>query len=285
VLECVPNLSEGRRHDALDAIAHACGPSLLDVHADPDHHRSVFTLAGPRERDAEAAVRSLARVAAGHLDLVGHTGAHPRIGAIDVVPFVVLDGDDEARAAPAAARAFAAWAADELGVPAFLYGDADPGERPLPQLRKEAFRTRPPDHGPAVPHPHLGAIAVGARPPLVAVNCWLDRADVALARDIAFQVRGSDGGLPGVRALGFELGSRRAAQVSMNLTDLGAAGLERACSAVRRLAYEGGADVTRVELVGLVPARELDRCSPQFLAWSGIGAGVTIESRLAARRA
>ncbi|MGQ0805967.1 MAG: glutamate formimidoyltransferase [Actinomycetota bacterium] len=278
MLECVVNVSEGRRRDVIDAIGDACGPALLDVHADPDHHRSVFTLAGPAERDAVDAARALAQAVAERLDVSTHEGVHPRLGALDVVPFVAIDGDSDV--AVDAARAFAEWIAAELGVPAFLYGAADPDGRSLPDVRRDAFTRRPPDHGPAEPHPRLGAVAVGARPPLVAVNCDLDRADVTLAREIAAQVRERDGGLPGVRALGFELASRGRAQVSMNVTRLEACGVERACTAVRRLAYEGGTDVERVELVGLVPAAELERCSPEFVAWSGIGPDHTIEARL-----
>jgi len=283
MLECVVNVSEGRRRDLVDAIGAACGRSLLDVHSDPDHHRSVFTLAGPGERDAEDAARLLARAVAERLDLSTHEGVHPRLGALDVVPFVALDGDP--KVAVDAARAFAEWVGAELGVPAFLYGDADPERRSLPDVRRDAFTRRPPDQGPAEPHPHLGAVAVGARPPLVAVNCDLDRDDLTLAREIAAQVRERDGGLPGVRALGFELASRGRAQVSMNVTRLAVCGMERACTAVRRLAYEGGADVERVELVGLVPAAELGRCSPEFVAWSGIGPDQTIEARLSHDRA
>jgi glutamate formiminotransferase / 5-formyltetrahydrofolate cyclo-ligase len=278
VLECVANVSEGRDHEALAAIADACGASLLDVHSDPDHHRSVFTLAGPADDDAEDAARRLARAAAERVDVSQHEGVHPRLGTIDVVPFVALDGNtgDAVRAA----QSFAAWVAEELTVPAFLYGDADADRRPLPDVRRDAFVGRSPDYGPAEAHPTLGAVAVGARPPLAAVNCNLDSEDLALARAIASQVRERDGGLPGVRALGFGLASRNRAQVSMNVTRLEACGVERACTAVRRLAYEGGADVEAVELVGLVPAAELDRCSRQFLAWSGLGPAQTIEAAL-----
>jgi glutamate formiminotransferase / 5-formyltetrahydrofolate cyclo-ligase len=282
MLECVVNVSEGRRHDVIDAIAGACRSSLLDVHSDPDHHRSVFTLMGPGAPDAEDAARALARAAADRVDISIHDGVHPRFGAVDVVPFVALD--DDAGAAVDAARAFAEWIAGELAVPAFLYDDADAPGRSLPDVRREAFTLRPPDHGPAEPHPRLGAVAVGARPPLVAVNCTLDNDDLALAREIAAQVRERDGGLPGVRALGFGLASRSRAQVSLNVTRLPACGVERACTAVRRRAYEGGADVERVELVGLVPAAELERASPEFLAWSGLGPDDTIEARLATRR-
>ena len=275
MLECVVNVSEGRRGDVIDELAAACGPALLDVHTDADHHRTVFTVA----RDAEAAARALTSVTAARVDLSVHAGVHPRLGAIDVVPFVALAGSGPGDAVDAA-RSYATWVADALDLPAFLYGDADPDGRALPDVRRDAFVLRAPDTGPGAPHPRLGAVAVGARPPLVAVNCWLDRDDLGLAREIAGQVRERDGGLPGVRALGIALASRGRMQVSMNVTRLDACGVERACTAVRRFAYEGGADVERVELVGLLQAAELDRCSPEFRDWSGIGPDDTIESRL-----
>jgi glutamate formiminotransferase len=281
MLECVVNVSEGRRRDVIGELTAACGAALLDVHTDPDHHRSVFTLAGPGERDAEDAARALTRAVAEQVDLSTHNGVHPRLGAVDVVPFVALEGSG-ADDAVAAARAYASWIAGELAVPAFLYGDADPQARALPDLRRDAFTRRRPDAGPDAPHPRLGAVAVGARPALVAVNCRLDRDDVGLAGEIAAQVRERGGGLPGVRALGLPLASQSRAQVSMNVTRLDACGVERACTAVRRLAYEGGADVEAVELVGLLPTAELERCSPEFRDWSGIGPDHTIEARLRA---
>jgi glutamate formiminotransferase / 5-formyltetrahydrofolate cyclo-ligase len=280
VLECVVNVSEGRRPEVLDRLAAAAGRELLDVHADPDHHRSVFTLAGERA-GVEAAALRLAETACRHIDLTEHRGAHPRLGAVDVVPFVALDGE-ERQAATSAARAFAGEVAERLGIPVFLYDQADPSARSLPDVRRDAFRVRPPDFGPPEPHPRWGATAVGARPPLVAVNCELDTGDLAVASEVARRVRERDGGLPGVRALGFLLGSRGQAQVSMNLVDLQATGVEAACSEVRRLALDRGTGVTAVELVGLLPAAELARCSVEFLDWSGLGRKDTIESRLRA---
>ena len=281
MLECVPNVSEGRDQAVLDAIGEACGPSLLDVHADPDHHRSVFTLAGPGPRDVETAVAALARAAAASVDLSTHHGVHPRLGVIDVVPFVALDEEHEV--AEDAAHSFVAWIVEELGVPVFLYDDADPKRRSLPELRRDAFTKRRPDAGPVTPHPQLGAVAVGARPPLVAVNCWLDTNDHLVAGEIARRVREVDGGLPGVRALGFLMESQGVAQVSMNLVDLPVTGIEAACMEVRRLAGRDDFDVTRIEVVGLIPAAELERCSDEFRAWAQIGEDVTIEGRLAAR--
>jgi glutamate formiminotransferase len=281
VLECVPNVSEGRDTAALDALAAACGPSLLDRHEDPDHHRSVFTLAGPGIRDAETTVAALARAVADQLDLTDHTGAHPRFGMLDVVPFCALDEDHEVAAA--AAMAFADWAASDLGVPVFLYDDADPLRRSLPELRATAFAKRAPDVGPLRPHPTLGAVAVGARPPLIAVNCWLDTDDLLVAREIARHVREVDGGLAGVRALGLAMRSEGVVQVSMNLVDLPVTGLETACSEVRRLAERDDWDVTRVAVVGLIPAAEHDRCSEEFREWADLTPVVTIEGRLSAR--
>jgi glutamate formiminotransferase / 5-formyltetrahydrofolate cyclo-ligase len=281
VLECVPNVSEGRDDVVLDVLADACGPSLLDRHEDRDHHRSVFTLAGPGIRDAETAVASLARAVAERLDLTDHEGAHPRFGMLDVVPFCALDEAHEVAAA--AAVAFAEWAVDELGVPVFLYDDADPLRRSLPETRAEAFTKRAPDLGPSHPHPELGAVAVGARPPLVAVNCWLDTDDLLVAREIARQVREVDGGLAGVRALGLALESEGVVQVSMNLVDLPVTGLEPACTEVRRLAERDDFSVTKVEIVGLVPEAELERCSPDFRSWAALTPDVTIEGRLAKR--
>jgi glutamate formiminotransferase len=274
-------VSEGRDRAVLDALGEACGSSLLDVHADPDHHRSVFTLAGPGPRDVETAAAALARFAATGLDLSAHHGVHPRFGMIDVVPFVALDEEHEV--AEDAAHSFAAWIVEELGVPVFLYDDADPKRRSLPELRRDAFTKRSPDVGPVTPHPQLGAVAVGARPPLVAVNCWLDTNDHLVAGEIARRVREVDGGLPGVRALGFLMESHGVAQVSMNLVDLPVTGIEDACMEVRRLAGRDDFEVTRVEIVGLIPAAELDRCTDEFRAWAQIGEEVTIEGRLAAR--
>jgi glutamate formiminotransferase / 5-formyltetrahydrofolate cyclo-ligase len=282
VLECVPNVSEGRDPRVLVELASACSGSLLDLHTDPDHHRSVFTLAGPGEDDAAAAVRDLARVVAARVELTSHDGVHPRFGALDVVPFVSLGGTDASHAVDAA-QSFAAWAAAELRVPVFLYGDADDQHRTLPDLRRDAFGPRRPDLGPREPHPTIGAVAVGARPVLVAVNCELDRDELAVARAIAEAVRERDGGLPGVRALGLPLASRARVQVSMNLVDLRATGLQQACETVRAEALALDCDVTRVELVGLMPAAELARCDESFRAWAGITADQTIEAQLALR--
>jgi len=239
VLECVVNVSEGADRAVIDAVARAAGRALLDVHADPHHNRSVLTLAGP---DVEDAARAVAAEAVRRIDLRLHVGVHPRLGAVDVVPFAPLEGasiDD----AVAARNRFAAWAGEELGVPCFLYGP----ERTLPDVRRYAFTGLAPDTGGSVAHPTAGAICAGARPVLVAYNVWLaDGVDVGTARRVAREIRG-----PGLRALGLDVGGR--AQVSMNLVDPYRVGPADAYDLVA-----ARTTVDRAELVGLVPAAVLD---------------------------
>jgi glutamate formiminotransferase len=230
VLECVVNISEGRDLVALERIAAAAGPSLLDVHTDPHHHRSVLTLLG------EDAPRAVATEAVALLDLTGHDGVHPRIGVVDVVPFVPLDGATIADAVAARDR-FCRWAGTELALPCFAYGP----ERTLPDVRRGAFGALAPDCGPDRPHPTAGACAVGARPPLVAFNVWLDGADLDTARAVAGAVRGD-----GIRALGLQVGER--VQVSMNLVEPERVGPASAWDRVAAHVAVAGA-----ELVGLVP--------------------------------
>lgn len=277
MLECVVNVSEGRRLNVIDQLAASCGRSLLDVHVDEDHHRSVFTLAG----DVETAAMNLERAAMRLIDISTHRGVHPRLGVVDVVPFVAVSGDEaEQLRAIGAAQLHAETLANELAVPTFLYGLAHPEGRSLPEVRRDAFTKFQPDFGPAEPHPTFGATAVGARPLLVAINCELETNDLPLAMRIAKSIRHAGGGLPGVRALGFPLESKNRAQVSMNLTDLRMTGVETACTAVRQLARASGTDVATVELVGLLPSAELALCSDQFVEWTGLSADRTIEARL-----
>ena len=275
------NVSEGRDLGVLRAVADRCGDSLIDVHADPDHHRSVFTLAGPGAHDAATAARALAAAVAEHVSIADHDGVHPYLGALDVVPFVALGGTkvEQAQAADTA-REFGAWWAEAYEVPVFFYDDADAAGHDLPHVRRHAFRTRRPDVGPDTPHPTLGASAVGARKPLVAINLLLTTNDVAAARRIARDLRERDGGLPGVRALGLMLESAGRPQVSMNLADLDRTGIEDACLTVRERCRHEHTDVASVEVVGLIPRRDLDRCSDEFLQWSGIDAGSAIEARI-----
>ena len=233
------NVSEGRDRRVVDAIAAAAGACLLDVHTDPHHNRAVLTLAGP---DVEDGARAVAAETVRRVDLRLHAGVHPRLGAVDVVPFAPLAGATLEDAIAARDR-FAAWAGHDLGLPCFLYGP----ERTLPDVRRQAFAGLVPDAGPAVPHPSAGAVCVGARPVLVAYNVWLaPGADVAAARRVARAVRG-----PAVRALGLDVGGR--AQVSMNLLDPFAIGPAQAYDAVAALAAVAGA-----ELVGLLPRPVLE---------------------------
>ena len=263
LFEAVPNFSEGRDREKISRIADAVravpGVRVLDLHSDPDHNRSVLTFAG--EEDAVlAGSLALARACAAELDLAAQTGEHPRMGVLDVLPFVPLEGaamDDAVRLARRAGELLGA-----LGFPVYLYGSAATAahRRDLPDVRRggyEGLASRiddplwRPDYGPARLDPRGGAVAVGARPFLVAFNAFLDTADAAVARDVAAEVRERDGGLPAVRALGLEVGGR--AQVSMNLTDLGKTSIPVALEAVRAAAAERGAAVESTELVGLVP--------------------------------
>lgn len=266
VLECVVNVSEGRDASVLEALAAAAGPALLDVHTDPHHHRSVLTLAGP---GVEEAARRLAVEAVARIDLGRHAGAHPRLGAVDVVPFVPLGRATMADAVAARDR-FARWAAEQLAVPCFVYGP----ERSLPDVRRGAFGSLAPDTGPALPHPTAGAVAVGARPVLVAYNLWLAAdAPVATALAVARRVRG-----PAVRSLGLDVGGR--AQVSCNLVDPRAVGPADAYDAVAECAAELGTAVVGAELVGLVPASVLDAVPPERWSALDLAPSRTIEARL-----
>lgn len=263
MLECVVNVSEGRRLDLIDEIAATAGNDLLDLHSDAHHNRSVLTLVG------ESAPRAVARAAVVSLDLREHDGVHPRIGIVDVVPFVALEGSAPADAIAARDR-FASWAADELGVPCFLYGTG----RTLPEVRRDAFRTLRPDTGPATAHPTAGAIAVGARPVLVAYNVWLAAGGLAEARRIAVEVRG-----PSVRALGLQVGD--GVQVSMNLVEPLVVGPDTAAD----LVVAAGGVIERCELVGLAPAQVVEAVPPERRAALDLDDDRTIEARLAARRA
>lgn len=258
MLECVINVSEGRRIEVVDAIAAAAGGSLLDVHTDAAHHRSVITVVG------DEAARAVAAAAVDRIDIGDHVGAHPRLGAVDVVPFVPLAGSSLADAVLVRDR-FASWLATKHKVPCFRYGP----ERALPDVRKHAFDSLSPDEGPAQPHPTAGATAVGAREVLVAYNVWLAEPDLEAARRIARLIRG-----PAVRALGLAVGDR--VQVSMNLTAPYEVGPARAHDLVAAQAGVAGG-----ELVGLVPAAVLDAVPPARWGELDLAEDRTIEARLA----
>ena len=263
-LECVVNVSEGRDERLLARLAAVCGDDLLDVHTDPHHNRSVFTLLG------EEAPRALTATAVDRLDLRHHTGAHPRLGVVDVVPFVALDGDTGA--ARAARDAFAIWAGDALALPCFLYGD----ERTLPELRREAFTSLVPDTGPPSSHPTAGACAVGHRGVLVAYNVWLPGGDLAVAREVAGVVR-----RPGLRALGLPVGPR--VQVSMNLVSPEEIGPAAAFDLVDGYARSLDSRAEGAELVGLLPRSVLDAVTPERWEELDLSPDRTIEARIARR--
>jgi len=299
LVECVPNVSEGRRPEVVDEIVTAFavpGVLVLDRSSDPDHHRTVITLMGPGPALVEAAVAG-ARACARLIDLNHHRGVHPRMGALDVLPFVpfgaetrLRGGDDPdldcAGLAERAGRRIAA----EVGVPVYLYGAAarHPGWTALPEVRGRGFETlraapdRVPDFGGPGLHPTAGATAAGAREVLVAYNVELADADLALARRIASAVRERDGGLPAVRAMGVPLASRGRGdvQVSMNLLDWRATPPAAAYAAVAALAGENGARVEASEIVGLAPAGALDGVDPADLRLRGFAPDMLLESRL-----
>ena len=271
-LECVVNVSEGRDEAALDELAAACDGVLLDVHRDRDHHRAVFTLGGPGDR-VEDAARSLATAAVRRLDLTTHAGAHPRIGVVDVVPFVPL-GSADLPSAVAARDRFAARVAAEVMVPCFLYGPLPGGgQRTLPEIRRQAFTTLAPDFGPPAPHPTAGACAVGARPVLVAYNLWVAGGTVELVRSVAAAIRS-----PAVRALGLQLSGRL--QVSCNLVDPMRMGPAEVHDTVDGLLREATASVAGCELVGLVPSAVMARVPPHRWASLDLRPEATIEARL-----
>ncbi len=293
LLECVPNVSEGRSAPALAALERALGEvrglRLLDLAPDPDHHRTVVTLAGSAEvlRDG---VLALFAWAAGHVDLRSHRGVHPRVGAVDVVPFVPLAGatmDDAVAAAESTAAAVAA----RFDLPVYLYEQAarSPQRRLLADIRRGQFEGFPakiaqpewtPDFGPPRVHPSLGVTVVGARFFLLAVNARLATADVAVARAIARVVREATGGLPGVRALGLFLASRGCAQVSMNLVDFRRTSLVELLARVEAEARKQGTAVTATELVGLAPAAALLEPLRTLLRSDALGPRQIVEWRL-----
>lgn len=276
VLECVPNVSEGRSRETVARLGRAItgvpGVRLASVHIDPDHHRSVFTFLGAPE-PVRAAALALARAVFAQVDMRTHQGIHPRLGALDVLPFVPLRGLEMAEAT-AVARAVAARLAEDHQLPVYLYGAAAtaPERRSLLAVRAGQYEGLPtrladsswrPDYGPARFDPRLGAVLVGARDVLVAYNVWLEGDDLAAARAIARAVRESAGGLPALQALGARLARRGIVQVAMNLLDYRVTSLPQAFDAVRAEAARRGIGVRRGELVGLAPRAAFAGRSPE----------------------
>jgi glutamate formiminotransferase len=308
LIECVPNVSEGRRSEVVDEIVAAFAGAdpevlVLDRSSDPDHHRTVITLMGSGPALVEAAVAG-AGACARLIDLNHHRGVHPRMGALDVLPFVpfgaetrLRGGDDPDLDCAALAERAGRRIAAEAGVPAYLYGAAarHPGWAALPAVRGRGFEAlraalaagdpeKAPDFGGPGLHPTAGATAVGAREVLIAYNVELAGADLALARRIASRVRERDGGLPAVRAMGVTLPTRGEesglVQVSMNLLDYRVTPPATAYAAVAELAERDGARVEASEIVGLVPAGALDGVDPADLRLRDFTTDLLLETRL-----
>jgi glutamate formiminotransferase len=297
LVECVPNFSEGRKIEnvarlaqAIAAVSTAC---VLDTHIDCDHNRSVITFVAAPEHIVEAAVRAVA-LAAHLIDMRGHSGVHPRLGATDVLPFIPISGvtmDECVALAHQAGERIAR----ELSIPVFFYERAAlrPERVNLEDVRRGAFEllkeqiavepSREPDVRPLGPlqvHKTAGAIAVGARPFLIAFNVNLRTTDVSIARKIARAVRARSGGLPFLKALGFELSTRGLAQVSMNIVNYEVTGVTAAYEAVRREAEREGVEIVSTELVGLLPERALDREAEYFKKLENFSEDKILEHRL-----
>jgi glutamate formiminotransferase / 5-formyltetrahydrofolate cyclo-ligase len=291
-LESVPNFSEGRDRDTIDALAGALsGPAeLLDAHSDPDHNRSVFTYVSESEEAIREATMRLFEIAVARIDLRAHHGAHPRVGAVDVVPFVPLEGTSMAQCVMAA-EAFGREAAERFGVPVYLYEAAAKADyrRELPAIRSGGFEQFPhkitderwrPDFGEARVHPTAGVSVVGARVPLIAFNMQLGTARIEVAQACAKAVRGISGGLRFVRALPIELKSRGIVQVSMNLLDFRRTPMYRAFSVVKEEAERFGVPVVSSEVVGLVPADALYQVAEWHLRIGEFRKDVVLEERI-----
>lgn len=293
-MECVPNISEGRDPRRVDAVQQAIAsvPGVLLLHrtSDIDHNRSVLTFAGPGHAVVEAAVRAVA-AAAELIDLNHHRGVHPRLGALDVLPFVPLGEMPLHECVPLAHQAGnRIW--KEVAIPVYFYGAAalSPDREKLENVRRGQFEglrdaalteelSRPDIGGPGL-HPTAGAVIVGARKVLIAYNINLRTEDLQLAKDIAAAVRASSGGLPGVKALGLPLRSRRLVQVSMNITDYEMTPLHTVYSAVERLAAAQGVEIEESELIGLMPRQALEVAAAAFLKMRDFKSERVIESRI-----
>jgi glutamate formiminotransferase len=290
-LESVPNFSEGRDAGTIEALRAALAEraDVLDVHSDADHNRSVFTVVGDEVSLVDALLSGIA-CARDRIDLSRHTGAHPRIGAADVVPLVALDPADRERARDCALR-LADRIGSELELPVFLYADSAPGRGPAfyrrggpveLQRRIDAGELRP-DFGPPRLDERAGGVIVGARRPLIAFNVNLATDDVEVARAIAAVVREKDGGFPGVRALGLLLPSVGCAQVSMNVEDYEAAALHEIVERVETEARARGVALAGAELVGLMPAGAAVAAAGAILRIDGFDPSHVLELRLLQR--
>jgi glutamate formiminotransferase len=293
LIECVPNFSEGRNSACVDAIVSAIasvpGVRVLDRTSDWDHHRSVVTFAGRRDVIVEAAVRATAQ-AASSIDLTKHRGIHPRLGALDVLPFVPL-GSSTMEDCVALAHQAGERISNELGIPVYFYGAAAirPDRVALENVRRGQFEglseaalvdsTRAPDLGGPLLHPTAGAVIVGARKILIAYNINLKTTDLGLAKQIARRIRASSGGFPYVKALGLPLISRNLVQVSMNLTDFEQTPLHVVYEEVGRLAAARGVEIEGSELIGLLPKSAMEMAFAHFTKLSSFSSRNVIEDQ------
>jgi len=293
IIECVPNISEGRRSDVVSAIAADLaaidGVRVLDVQSDAAHHRSVLTLAGDAAPLKEAVLRLFDKTI-GAVDLRSHRGEHPRLGAVDVVPFVPIEGIDM-NGCVALAREVGEEVARRFGVPVYLYEEAAtlPGRQNLEDIRRGEFEGLAakmqqaewkPDFGPAEPHPTAGAAIIGARMPLIAYNINLATDRVDVAKKIASAIRMSSGGYRYVKAMGIALEGRGIVQVSMNLTNYEKTPIFRVFETVKREAARFGVSVLESEIVGLVPSAALTQAAAFYLQLAGFSSTQVLENKL-----
>ena len=292
VIECIPNVSEGRRVDVIDACTAAIvatGAHLLDVKPDATHNRTVFTFAGAPAA-VEAGAIALFDTALAHIDLRHHHGEHPRLGAVDVTPFVPIEGATMADCVAIAKRVGETVAARHQ-LPVYLYEEAatSPARRNLEDIRRGEFEglaakmQKPewaPDFGPAAPHASAGASVVGARMPLIAYNINLATNRLDVAKKIATAIRQSSGGLRFVKAMGLELADRGIVQVSMNLTNYEKTPIFRVFEMVKREAERYGVSILESEIVGLIPSAALTGAAAWYLQVEGFSDGQVLENKL-----
>lgn len=294
IIECVPNLSEGRRPEivaeAVEALKATPGVRVLGVSSDKDHNRSVLTLVG-EEASLKAGILALFEVATTRIDLRSHQGEHPRMGAVDVVPFIPIEGASM-KDCVSLAREVGAAVAERFGVPIFLYEEAAAGahRKNLEDVRRGQFEglaskmkdaAWAPDFGPIAPHPTAGVTAVGARMPLIAYNINLGTTDVEVAKKIAKGIRHSSGGYRFVKAMGVMIEERGIAQVSINMTDFKKTPLHRVFETVKNEAARYGVSVIGSEIVGLVPSEALLEAAEHFLRLERFDPSQVLERKIA----
>jgi len=278
IIESIPNISEGRRKDVIEAcvdqIRTTAGCTLLNYSSDPNHNRTVITYIGDAKGVEEASVK-LAKKAVELIDLNNHEGEHPRMGCVDVMPFVPIKGSSIEECVELS-KVVGKRVAEEADLPVFLYehSASTPERQNLATIRKGQFEGMAekvkdpawcPDFGGARINPTGGVVAIGCRPPLVAYNINLDTSDVQIAKDIAVKIREKDGGFKNIKAMGFMLEDRGIAQVSMNMTNFNVTGLHTITEAVRKLAEEKGAKIVGTEMIGLCPMKALIDAAEQYL--------------------